>query len=84
MGLGIEIKLDKTVVYGIPLTEHNEFPPVGGSIGNKKWLAEHLIMLARKIADNPGEIRKIYLTNNTWGYPPYLEIEMTELAESDK
>jgi len=84
MGLGVTVKLDKSVVYSIPLLENKDLIPVKRSIGDKNWLAEHLVMLAKKIISNPGEIKFISLTSNTLGYSPHFEIEMTELAESDK
>jgi hypothetical protein len=84
MGLGVTVKLDKSVVYSVPLLEDKNFISIERSIGDKNWLTEHLIMLAKKIINNPGKIMSISLVNNAFGYPPCLEIEMTELAESDK
>jgi hypothetical protein len=84
MALGIEIKNGRFAIYSIPLLEHDDIEPIGGRIGNKNWLAEHLEVLARKIRTNPGNIQNISLLTHSYGYPSELVIEMTGLAELDK
>lgn len=84
MALRVEIDNYGFAIYSIPLLEQKDCPPIGGSIGNKNWFAEHLETLAQKVRSNPGEINYISLICSGYGHPPFLVVKMTDLAEYDK